>query len=100
MDTMKNALQVQMYAHYRNWEASGESQISYCKSQGLSFAKFNYWVRKLRTGGQSPSGEPSGFIALEVAAGNTPILEIMHSSGHRISIYRNVEAGFIKELLG
>lgn len=100
MDTPKNALQVQMYTHYRNWEASGESQIAYCKSQGLSVAKFNYWVRKLRLGGQSRSENTSGFIALEVASGNTPILEIMHSGGHRISFYRNVDAGFIKELLG
>lgn len=100
MDTPKNALQVQMHAHYRNWQASGKSQIAYCKSHGLSFAKFNYWVRKLRPGGQSLSGETSGFISLEVAPGHAPVLEIMHSGGHRISFYRNVEAGFIKELLG
>lgn len=99
MDTSKNELHVQMYTHYRNWEASGESQIGYCKSQGLSFAKFNYWVRKLRAGQQSSSGDTSGFIALEVSSSHTPIFEISHKCGHRISFYRAVEASFIKELL-
>lgn len=99
MDTTKNYLHAQMFAHYRNWEASGESQIGYCKRQGLSFAKFNYWVRKLRTSRRAPSVEASGFIAVEVATSNTPVFEISYKNGHRISFYRNVEAGFIKDLL-
>lgn len=100
MNTTKNILHAQMYAHYRNWEASGQSQIGYCKSEGLSFAKFNYWVRKLRSDCHSPSPATSGFVAVELASSSTPVFEISHKNGHRISFYRIVEACFIKELLG
>lgn len=99
MNTTKNNLHTQMYAHYRNWEASGQSQIGYCNTSGLAFAKFNYWVRKFRTSSLPVSHGSSGFVAVELAPSCTPVLEISHKSGHRISFYRTVEACFIKELL-
>jgi len=99
MDTTKT-LHAQMYNHYRNWESSGLSQIGYCKSVGLSFAKFNYWVRKLRRGVEPGSTETLGFLSVEVTPSSGPVFEISHKNGHRISFYRTIEASFIKELLG
>lgn len=100
METTRNNLHAQMYAHYCNWEASGQSQIGYCKSEGLSFAKFNYWVRKLRGEAKPISPSASGFVAVEVAPSGMPVFEISHKNGHRISFYQTIEVSFIKELLG
>ena len=101
MDTKRNDLHAEMYAHYSNWKASGQSQIGYCKSKGLSFFKFNYWVRKLRgdTKPASPSPLASGFVTVEVAPSGVPVFEISHKNGHRISFYQTIEVHFIKELL-
>jgi hypothetical protein len=74
--------------------------MGYCKSAGLSFAKFNYWVRKLRRGAEPTSRETMGFLSVEVNQSSTPVFEISHKNGHRISFYRTMEASFIKELLG
>lgn len=99
METTKKDLYAHMHTHYQNWASSGESQTGYYKQHKLSFAKFNYWVRKLRTSRHSPLQEASGFIAVELGSIHTPVLEISHKNGHRISFYGKVEARFIKELL-
>ncbi|GAB6044400.1 IS66 family insertion sequence element accessory protein TnpA [Endothiovibrio diazotrophicus] len=31
----------------RAWRTSGQSQLGFCKQQGLSYAQFQYWRRKL-----------------------------------------------------
>jgi hypothetical protein len=100
MNATTNTLHTQMYTHYSNWESSGLSQMGYCKSAGLSFAKFNYWVRKLRRGGEGASAKTLGFLSVEVNPSGMPVLEISHKNGHRISFYQPMEASFIKELLG
>ena len=100
METTKNTLHTEMYEHYCNWVSSGLSQIGYCNSSGLSFAKFNYWVRKLRREAEPASVEPNGFVAVEVnPCCSTPLFEISHKNGHRISFYSTLAASFIKELL-
>ena len=99
MGTTKNDLEVQMHGYYIKWQASGLSQIGYCKSEGISFTKFNYWVRKFSRGVESPSTKTSGFLSVEVNHSLAPALEISHKNGHRISFYRTVEASFLKELL-
>jgi hypothetical protein len=69
-----------MYRHYSNWESNGLSQISYCKSAGLSFAKFNYWLRKLRRGVEPTSTEALVFFSVEVNPSSTPVFEISHNN--------------------
>ena len=33
--------------HLRDWEASGLSQVGYCREQGLSIKGFVYWKKRL-----------------------------------------------------
>lgn len=90
-----------MYDHYCAWKSSGFSQRKYSKQNGLRVAQFNYWVCKFRRE-QSPAViEESGFVPLIVTSNDTtPVFELNHSNGHRISFYQLVDVSFIKALLG
>ena len=48
----------------RAWRASGQSQLGFCKQQGLSYSRFQYWRRKLaRASDEGQTLAPrSGFI--------------------------------------
>lgn len=89
-----------MHAHYCAWQSSGLSQRRYSEQNGLHYAQFNYWVLKFRRAQSSTVQEQSGFVPVVVASNTTtPIFEINHSSGHRISFFEVVDASFIKSLL-
>ena len=94
------ALESEMLVHVKEWQLSGLSQIGYCQEQGISFSKFNYWVRKSRL----DSGSRPGFVAIQldktpVAASAKPIMELVTSTGSRLSFYSPVDPEFIKRLL-
>lgn len=96
----RSNLSARMYDHFCAWKSSGLSQRSYSKLNGLHVAQFNYWVLKFRR--EQTSGEPkeSEFIPLVVSPSDTtPIFEINHAGGHRISFYQLVDVSLIKSLL-
>jgi hypothetical protein len=33
------------------WRVSGQSQLAYCKANGLNYRRFGYWLRKFRRQG-------------------------------------------------
>ena len=93
----RNNVSTPMYHHYCTWKSSGLSQRKY----GLSVAHFNYWVCKFRKEESQPVPEESSFVPLIVTSPDaTPVFELNHSSGHRISFYQLVDVSFIKALLG
>ena len=58
--------QQEMFSHYQSWQQSGLSQIGFCILHGITFHKFNYWVRKFDsrdTKGRSPS---AGFLSVAI----------------------------------
>jgi len=93
-------LQLLMLRHVKEWQQSGMSQIAYCQEQGISFSKFNYWVRKAR-----PSAEPTGgFVSIKVEQhpiqrSAQPLMELISPGGSRLNFYEVVDPGFIKRLL-
>ena len=36
----------QMNDHLKRWSNSGQTRKDYCRSNGISYQKFNYWVKK------------------------------------------------------
>lgn len=95
-------LQDQMDEHYRNWKQSGLSQVAYSAlHQGLTFHKFNYWVRKIEQQAMPTAGRPNGFLTVKVkAALSCSQLEIIRPDGTRIQFHGPVEVSFLKGLLG
>ncbi len=93
-------LQLSMLRHVKDWQHSGLSQIAYCQEQGISFSKFNYWVRKAR-----PVEEPAGgFVSIKVDGHGTarsahPVMELISPGGSRLNFYGAVDPEFIKRLL-
>lgn len=94
------ALQSEMLGHVKEWQYSGLSQIGYCQEQGISFSKFNYWVRKSR-----PEVAPGqGFVPIQLdktpaAVSASPIMELVMANGSRLRFYSPVDPEFIKRLL-
>jgi len=69
---VNQVLELSMLRHVKEWPHSGLSQIVYCLEQGISFGKFNYWVRKARP---SAAG-PSGFVSIQVE--NSVLRQLSH----------------------
>lgn len=97
---MNQGLQLEMLRHVKDWQHSGLSQMGYCQQQGLSFSKFNYWVRKARS-----RVEPAaGFVSIKLdghpaqRSGN-PVMELISPGGSRLNFYSAVDPEFIKRLL-
>lgn len=46
------------------WQASGQSQLAFCKATDLNYPNFGYWLRKFRRQGMMPVAprRVSGFV--------------------------------------
>ena len=46
------------------WQASGQSQLAFCKTHDLSYPRFGYWLRKFREYGDvgAPPHRSLGFV--------------------------------------
>lgn len=92
-------LQLLMLRHVKDWQHSGLSQIGYCQEQGISFSKFNYWVRKARPSTISPSGFVSIQVENSVLRSAQPVMELISPGGIRLNFYGAIDPDFIKRLL-
>lgn len=91
-------LQLLMLRHVKEWQHSGLSQIGYCQEQGISFSKFNYWVRKARPSAASPSGFVSIQVENSAQRSGQPLMELISPGGIRLNFYGAVDPEFIKRL--
>lgn len=96
----KSTVHQEMFGHYQSWQQSGLSQKGFCTLHGITFQKFNYWVRKFRsedTKVKTPSG---GFLSVAIKQPTFGCeVEIIRVDGTRIQFHGNVDAGFIRSLL-
>jgi hypothetical protein len=91
----------EMYGVIERWHESGQSQQTYCATQGLSVAVFQYWLRQWRDSHQeSVAGE---FVEVKPGV-NTPGLLIEYPNGVKVHLaagYSHVElASLLKIHLG
>ncbi len=56
--------------HLSGWKKSGQSQLEYCKQQGIKYLTFNKWIYKSRgmnsTANLKISASPKKFIPIHV----------------------------------
>jgi hypothetical protein len=46
----------------QSWKASGQSQQAFCRANDLNYARFGYWLRKLRRMSAEADRRPCGFV--------------------------------------
>ncbi len=93
-------LQQEMYSHYQSWQQSGLTQIGFCTLHGITFHKFNYWVRKFGSGDTKYNASSGGFLSVAIKQPSADCkIEIIRLDGTRIQFHGAVDAGYIKSLL-
>ena len=78
------------------WRGSGLSVREFCEREGLSKASFYGWRRKLASGDESPSGdptvsEPGSFIEVSPARECSGALELVLTSGNTLKMSAGVD---------
>jgi hypothetical protein len=64
------------------WQASGQSQKTFCETNDLNFHQFGYWRRKLLHRVDSESQKDSSFVPVTVHSQPVPMaLSIQLSNG-------------------
>jgi hypothetical protein len=104
MSSTLTPLQQLMFSLIEIWQSSGQSQKSFCLEKDLAYGKFHYWWKKYQEY-RSPSSSDS-FVAVRVKKASaletvpTGVLELVFPDGRRLIFNQDVEAGFLKTLLG
>lgn len=83
--------------HLKDWAASGKSQKDYCRTQDLSYYKFQYWKKRFQ-----PKRSPA-FIELQLPKGGKnshhPI-RLMIGGRYQIAIERDFDPTALQQLIG
>jgi hypothetical protein len=94
-----------MFSLIEIWQSSGQSQRIFCQEKDLAYSKFHYWRKKYEEY-RSPSSSEEPFVALTVKksmpSGTVALgaVELVFPDGRRLIFNQDVEAGFLKTLLG
>ena len=100
---MKNETE-RMRELYDQWQTQGISKQAFCNQNGISYYKFNYWVKKFRRDNANESISRKGFsqIAIQqppLQQPQRPVLAtFVFASGARLELFTALDASFIKEL--
>jgi len=105
MTSNQTSLQQLMFSLIETWQASGQSQKTFCQEKDLAYSKFHYWHKKyLEYQTPSSSGEPFVAVTVKNSRAVEPLpagtMELVFPDGRRLIFNRSVEAGFLKTLLG
>ena len=88
-------LYAQMEQYYQRFQQSKLSRPAFCQAEGLSYAQFCYWCKRLAKENRS-----SSFKQLTLPTSPTPLLVLDLAERGRLEFYSPVEARFLRELLG
>ena len=89
----------QMFEMIKEWQQSGLTQATWCRSHQIAYHRFHYWYKRFK--GRLASSAQSPFITLEVQqASSVPCYaEVVCADGRRILFHQGVDAGYLKALL-
>ncbi len=87
-------LYAQMEQHYQRFQESKLSRPAFCKVEGLAYAQFCYWCKRLAK--EKPA---SSFTQLTLPASPTPLMVLELAGQARLEFYSPVEASFLRALL-
>ena len=83
---------------------SGQTQQSFREAHGLARSTFQYWWRRYRESKRHSSSPAGEFVALDIEPAILPApaaeIVITYDDGTRVEVHRQVEASFIRQLLG
>jgi hypothetical protein len=88
-------LYAQMEQYYQRFQQSKLSRPAFCKVEGLAYAQFCYWCKRL-----GKEKRPSGFTQVTLPASATPLMVLELAGQARLEFYSPVEASFLRTLLG
>jgi hypothetical protein len=77
----------------RKWQSSGQSKMAFCKSEGISYATFNYRMKRFS------KISDSGFSEVSLKGLSTPNCELIFPSGVRMIFGSTPSMSYLKELL-
>ncbi len=94
-----------MFSLIETWQASGQSQRTFCLEKDLAYSKFHYWHKKyVQYQSRSSAEEPFVAVTVKRSRALEPLpgraMELVFPDGRRLIFNQSVEAGFLKALLG
>ena len=99
-----SARQLKMFSMIESWKAIGENQHLFCKEQGIVYSNFHYWYKKYKDQhGQGSNGDV--FLPVKIRKPETPssrslVMELILENGARLNFYQQVDASYLRSLLG
>lgn len=100
--------EMQMREHFACYEASGSTVEEYCKANGLSVHKFNYWryrgLKKQVIPGRPQSGfsrvrSAASAIAVPESFSHMPTVQVTLTNGTRVEFFESNSIDLFKALL-
>ena len=81
------------------WQASGQSQQSFCKTRGIAYSGFHYWYKRYRH--VKNGNVPPDFVPVQIkhSVSSLPVVELILPDGRRLNFYQAVDVGFLQSLL-
>jgi len=100
--TTKAAKRAYWENHIRQWEASGETQKSYCQHHQLKFHQFLYWKKVFDAKNETrQSTGASGFVAVKLnePASEAQALAIVLPNGRRLEGVHASNLNLVREIV-
>ena len=88
-----------MFAMIETWQHSGQSKKTFCAEQCITYHRFHYWHRRYKTHHSTADTNVTAFIPLHLPA-TTASAELIYPDGRRLLFHQEVDASFLKTLLG
>lgn len=87
-------LYAQMEQYYQRFQQSKLSRPAFCQAEGLAYAQFCYWCKRL-----AKDKQPSGFTQLTLPASAPPLMVLELVGKGRVEFYSPVAADYLRDLL-
>ena len=89
-----------MFAHIRQWQASGLSQKAFCQSNQIRYHVFHYWYRLYRDAGELKKSAPASFVRLHAPNVSSDMFaELSLPAGSKITFYQPISSDYLRSLL-
>src|SRR5690606_11002260 len=101
MRSPDTTLQQLMFSLIEVWQKSGMTQREFCEKKDITYAKFQYWMKRYGAAGY-PEEPTSSFLPVHVkrdvpaAVGS---LEVFYPDGRRVVFHQEVGPAFLRALL-
>lgn len=91
----------QMADMIERWQQSKLSQVQFCKQEGISYYRFQYWRKKFGQENNWHQPAADGFVKLKVKdpMQTAAAIEIHFPGGARLFFHQAVAADYIRKLL-